>query len=105
MTEARTGIRIAGDVGGTFTDLVMVRERTGESSMAKVRSTPPDLADGFIHFSTAAQMKVTAAKHFAGHGNLMLLALDEERVGDAEAMLSPPRAGAPPAGLSRDRWR
>jgi N-methylhydantoinase A len=48
MTEARTGIRIAGDVGGTFTDLVMVRERTGESYMAKIRSTPPDLADGFV---------------------------------------------------------
>lgn len=27
---------------------------------------PVDLADGFIHFSTAAQAADTAAKHFAG---------------------------------------
>ncbi|HPG02067.1 MAG TPA: DUF952 domain-containing protein, partial [Rhodoblastus sp.] len=27
---------------------------------------PVDLADGFIHFSTAAQVAETAAKHFAG---------------------------------------
>ena len=28
-------------------------------------------------------MKVTAAKHFAGRGNLMLLALDAQRLGEA----------------------
>ena len=27
---------------------------------------PIDVADGFIHFSTAAQVRETAAKHFAG---------------------------------------
>ena len=27
---------------------------------------PVDLADGFIHFSTAAQVRETAARHFAG---------------------------------------
>lgn len=42
-----------------------------------------DRRDGFIHFSTAAQMKVTAAKHFAGQQNLMLLALDANRLGSA----------------------
>mgnify|MGYP003440889513 CR=1 FL=1 len=30
------------------------------------RGSPVDLADGFIHFSTAEQAKETAAKHFAG---------------------------------------
>jgi N-methylhydantoinase A len=48
MDQTRPGSRIAGDVGGTFTDLVMVREETGQTYMAKVRSTPPDLAAGFI---------------------------------------------------------
>ncbi len=39
-------IRIGVDVGGTFTDLVAFRERTGETSMIKVPSTPFDPAEG-----------------------------------------------------------
>ena len=36
------------------------------------RGSPIDLADGFIHFSTAQQAKETAAKHFAGQRDLIL---------------------------------
>ena len=32
-----------------------------------------DLRDGFIHFSTAAQVRETAAKHYAGELDLVLL--------------------------------
>lgn len=35
-----------------------------------------DRRDGFIHFSTAAQVAETAAKHFAGQKDLMLIAID-----------------------------
>jgi uncharacterized protein (DUF952 family) len=44
---------------------------------------PVDLADGFIHFSTAAQMRETAAKHFAGQADLLLIAIDAARLGPA----------------------
>lgn len=44
---------------------------------------PVDLADGFIHFSTAAQVVETAAKHFAGQDNLLLVAVDAGRLGPA----------------------
>lgn len=44
---------------------------------------PIDLADGFIHFSTAAQAAETAAKHFAGLNGLWLLALEGDTIGDA----------------------
>ena len=44
---------------------------------------PVDLADGFVHFSTAAQAAETAAKHFAGQGGLMLLAVEADRLGAA----------------------
>ena len=37
-----------------------------------------DRADGFIHFSTAAQLPGTAAKHFAGLSDLILVAVDAE---------------------------
>jgi len=39
---------------------------------------PVDLADGYVHLSTAAQVAETAAKHFAGEGGLMLLALESD---------------------------
>jgi uncharacterized protein (DUF952 family) len=40
-----------------------------------------DRRDGFIHFSTAAQLEGTAAKHFAGQTDLMLIAVDGEKLG------------------------
>lgn len=42
---------------------------------------PVDLADGYIHFSTAAQVAETAAKHFAGQTDLLLVAVDDEALG------------------------
>lgn len=46
------------------------------------RGAPVDLADGFVHFSTAAQVAETAAKHFAGRDDLLLVALAAEPFGD-----------------------
>lgn len=43
---------------------------------------PIDLADGYIHFSTAVQAAETAAKHFAGADGLWLAAVDEAALGD-----------------------
>jgi N-methylhydantoinase A len=37
------------DVGGTFTDLVLLDEETGAVGVAKVPTTPDDLARGFLH--------------------------------------------------------
>jgi uncharacterized protein (DUF952 family) len=42
-----------------------------------------DKRDGFIHLSTAAQLRGTAAKHFSGRGDLALLEIEAERIGDA----------------------
>ena len=44
---------------------------------------PIDLADGFIHFSTPAQAAETAAKHFAGESDLVLVAVEADRLGCA----------------------
>ena len=43
--------------------------------------SPADLRDGFIHFSTAAQLAGTAAKHFAGVADLLLVAVDADALG------------------------
>jgi uncharacterized protein (DUF952 family) len=52
-----------------------------------------DAADGFIHFSTAAQVAASAAKHRAGQSGLVLLAVDPARLGDA-LRWEPSRGGA-----------
>lgn len=44
---------------------------------------PVDLRDGYIHFSTAAQVRETAARHFAGQDDLLLLRVPADRLGDA----------------------
>jgi uncharacterized protein (DUF952 family) len=47
------------------------------------RGASIDARDGFIHFSTAAQARETAAKHFAGVADLMLVAVDTDALGGA----------------------
>lgn len=52
-----------------------------------------DLADGYIHFSTAEQVRETAAKHFAGQHDLLLIAVDTTALG-AALKYEPSRGGA-----------
>jgi uncharacterized protein (DUF952 family) len=54
---------------------------------------PVDIADGYIHFSTASQAHETAAKHFAGQHGLLLVAVDDVALGDA-LKYEPSRGGA-----------
>jgi len=42
-----------------------------------------DMADGFIHFSTAAQARETARRYFAGQADLMLVGFEAEALGEA----------------------
>jgi uncharacterized protein (DUF952 family) len=65
------------------------------------RGTPVDHADGFIHFSTAEQVGETAARHFAGAGDLVLVAVEAERLGPA-LKWEPSRGGALFPHLYRD---
>ena len=53
---------------------------------------PVDLRDGYIHLSTAAQVRETAAKHFRGEADLVLVAVAEEALGD-ELRYEPSRGG------------
>ena len=53
-------------------------ERSG-----RLDGAPIDLQDGFIHFSTASQVRETARRHFAGQDDLLLVSVDPGRLGDA----------------------
>jgi uncharacterized protein (DUF952 family) len=63
-------------------------QRTGE-----FLGSEADFADGYIHFSTAAQVADTAAKHFAGMSDLVLVAVDAEDLGGV-LRWEPSRGGA-----------
>lgn len=70
---------------------------------------PVDLADGYIHFSTAAQVEETAARHFAGQADLILAAIDTAALGEA-LKWEPSRGGAlfphlyAPLAMDAVRW-
>jgi uncharacterized protein (DUF952 family) len=57
------------------------------------RGSEVDLRDGYIHFSTAEQAAETAAKHFAGQRDLVLLHVHANALGDA-LKWEPSRGGA-----------
>lgn len=58
---------------GQWSDL----QRDGETTGA-----PVDVADGFVHFSSGAQVAETAAKHFTGQSGLVLLAFEADTLGE-----------------------
>ena len=62
-------------------------------TQGETNGAPIDVSDGFIHFSTADQVRETAAKHFAGADGLMLLAYDENRM-SGDLRWEPSRGGA-----------
>jgi uncharacterized protein (DUF952 family) len=62
-------------------------------ALGETRGAPVDLADGFIHFSTAQQVAETAARHFARESDLVLVAVDADRLGSA-LRWEPSRGGA-----------
>lgn len=67
-----------------------------EWSEAKERGrfsgAPVDLADGYIHFSTAQQLAETLAKHFTNQENLVLIAVRTADLG-ANLRWEPSRGG------------
>jgi uncharacterized protein (DUF952 family) len=63
-------------------------ERDGHSAGA-----PVDVADGYVHFSTAEQLRGTLEKHFHGAEGLELLACEADAMGDV-LKWEPSRGGA-----------
>jgi uncharacterized protein (DUF952 family) len=47
------------------------------------RGSPADVADGYIHLSSASQVAETLDKHYSGRDGLVLAAVDLARLGDA----------------------
>ena len=63
------------------------------NAASQTAGAPVDVADGYIHFSTAEQARETAAKHFAGEEGLYILAFDADALGE-DLKWEPSRGGA-----------
>ena len=59
----------------------------------ETEGAPIDVADGYVHLSTAEQAEETAAKHFAGEEGLKVLVLEADDLGEA-LKWEPSRGGA-----------
>jgi uncharacterized protein (DUF952 family) len=68
-------------------------EWAAAESAGVFRGSPDDRRDGFIHFSTAAQVPGTLEKYFAGESGLVLIAVAAGKLG-AALKWEPSRGGA-----------
>jgi uncharacterized protein (DUF952 family) len=69
------------DVSVTIFKIVPASLWAAAEAAGQFAGSPVDVADGFIHFSTAAQAPETAARHFAGQAGLLLAAIDADALG------------------------
>ena len=71
---------------------VLTSEQMAELETGSFAGAPIDLADGYIHLSTAQQLDETVDKHFAGQSDLHIAAVDLEAQG-ATLKWEPSRGG------------
>ncbi len=79
-------MRIAVDIGGTFTDLVAVDDQ-GQVSRSKTLTTPDDLARGIQDCLKAAQIDVSQASFFV-HGSTVAINAVLERKGARTGLIT-----------------
>lgn len=72
--------------------ILTAEQWAGLDATGTFNGAPIDVADGYIHTSTAAQAQETADKHFAGVDGLMLAALNPDTYGD-DLVWEPSRGG------------
>ncbi len=86
---AQPGCPLTGSAHKGITSIMLIYKilRTDEwQTLRKEGETtgaPIDVADGYIHISTAQQVAETVAKHFAGAEGLFLVALETDALGEA----------------------
>ncbi|MFL6971427.1 MAG: hydantoinase/oxoprolinase family protein [Xanthobacteraceae bacterium] len=88
MKSAKSGphIRLAADIGGTFTDIAVFDERTGALSFGKTLSTPQRLVDGIDKGVEKAASDFRSAGLFL-HGSTVAINTILERTGARTALL------------------
>src|SRR5438445_7388429 len=73
-------IRMATDIGGTFTDLVALDEESGKITLAKASSTPPEFHRGIADTIRKSGLDPRAVAFFV-HGTTVVINALTERNG------------------------
>ncbi len=80
-------LRLAADVGGTFTDVAAFDETTGELRLGKTLTTPARLVSGIEHGVTRASSHFDAARLFL-HGTTVAINTILEHSGARGALMT-----------------
>jgi N-methylhydantoinase A len=80
-------MRVASDIGGTFTDLVYLDESTGITGACKTSTTPGDLAAAVIETLQKARFAVSATSFFV-HGSTVVINTLTERKGARTGLIT-----------------
>ncbi len=80
-------MRVATDIGGTFTDLVYLDPATNAIGFAKASSTPPDFARGILDAIAKSPVPPAEISHFV-HGTTVVINALTERKGARTALLT-----------------
>jgi len=72
-------MRVASDIGGTFTDLVYLEEKTGEMGVSKTSTTPQNFAEGVIETIKKAGIRVSDTSFFVHGSTIVINALTERK--------------------------
>lgn len=80
-------MRVASDVGGTFTDLVYLDEAAGRVGVAKASTTPANFAEAVIETLRKARISVPETSFFV-HGSTIIINALTERKGAKTALIT-----------------
>jgi N-methylhydantoinase A len=86
VAAARPGVRLAADIGGTFTDIAVFDDRSGKLVFGKALSTPPRLVDGISAGVEKAGSRYASADLFL-HGSTIAINTVLERTGARTALI------------------
>src|SRR5690348_13939116 len=91
MSRNHASVRVGVDIGGTFTDLILIDDRTGELTVGKVLTTPADpssaVADVLQDALKRADGPPTSVRHVI-HGTTLVTNAVIERKGARTALLT-----------------
>ena len=83
----KTPVRLAADIGGTFTDIAVFNDKTGQLTFGKALSTPDRLVDGISAGVEKAGSEYAAANLFL-HGSTVAINTMLERTGAKTALVT-----------------
>jgi N-methylhydantoinase A len=86
-SDRAANMRLAADIGGTFTDIAVFDDKTGRLTFGKALSTPQRLVDGISHGVEKAGSDYAAASLFL-HGSTIAINAMLERTGARTALVT-----------------